>query len=60
MMQYFLKLEEIKGGSGGYVLSGAIFVPGPNLGLLNLRAHLGCFYNAVVTCKQLCEVCSLL
>lgn len=36
------------------------FVPGPNLGLLNLCAHLGCFSNAVVTCKQLREVCSLL
>lgn len=38
MMQYLLKLEEFKEGSCDYVLSGAIFVPVPNLGLLDLHA----------------------
>lgn len=54
MMQYLLKLEEFKEGSRGYVPSGAAFVPVPNLGLLDLHAHLGCFGSAIVTCECVC------
>lgn len=58
MMQYFWKSEKIlQEGSCGFILSGAVFVPVPNLGLLD--QHTGCrsFCHAVVTCKSICEVC---
>lgn len=41
MMQCFLKLENLREGSCGYVLSGAVFVPVSNVGLLTVHVCLG-------------------
>lgn len=37
-----------------------LFVPVPYLGLLNLHAHIRCFYSAIMTSKLMCVECSLL
>ena len=51
MMQCFLKLENLQEGSCGFVLSGAVFVPVSNVGLLTVHMCLGA-YNAVQLALQ--------